>query len=95
MRTEIHYLVFDGTSAVVQVVPARQQVQDWAIPLKSDVMALLSLSRQRCGDVKRMHCKKTPQQQQKRSPDQLRERSKKRQMQQQRRDTVTQHVCQC
>lgn len=39
-----YYLVFDGACSVMHVIPARQQVKDCAIPLKSDVMALLSLT---------------------------------------------------
>lgn len=35
--------MFDGACSVMHVVPARQQVQNRAIPLKSDVMTLLSL----------------------------------------------------
>lgn len=43
-----HYLMLDGASTVAQVVSAGQQVQDWAVPLESDVMALLRLMTQRC-----------------------------------------------
>lgn len=37
------YLVFDGACSVVHVVAARQQVQNGAVPLEGDVMALLRL----------------------------------------------------
>lgn len=35
--------MFDGARAVMHVIAARQQVQDRPIPLKGDVMTLLSL----------------------------------------------------
>lgn len=37
------YLVFDGARSVVHVVAACQQVQNGAVPLEGDVMALLRL----------------------------------------------------
>lgn len=45
------HLVFDGARSVVHVVATGQQVQNWAVPLEGDVMALLSLDREtRCKD---------------------------------------------
>lgn len=48
--------MFDGARSVVQVITVRQQVQNRALPLKSDVMALFGLmtgKRIRCDDVKK------------------------------------------
>ena len=38
------YLVFDRACSVVQVIPPRQQVENGAVPQKSDVMPLFGLS---------------------------------------------------
>lgn len=35
--------MFDGARSIMHIISARQQVQHRAIPLKSDVMALLGL----------------------------------------------------
>lgn len=76
------YLMFDGARSIMHVVPAHQQVQHWAIPLKSDVMALLSLT--------------TGSKRERRKKDFTSSNKPEREteVQQQKDDNVRQHVCQ-